>query len=230
LSCEHRQRFVTSYRVTKAQNPSAVLAVKKRANTLRVNFSPERLFKTLHGWLGVIILPWIILIGFTGLYLNHFELVNRALTAPSYNEAEFDSSPLARQRELVDAIDLSKTLWPEQDPRVAELIIYHDREAWRILVGPRTLIVDAATGHYWVKTRFRRQTYGPDGAQLHSKIYWGSLFKTFHENGWFNGDFGTWLADITAAAMVLFGLSGVYLFTAPRLRRRKNRRLRTGIQ
>ena len=50
------------------------------------------------------------------------------------------------------------------------------------------------------------------------------LHKRLHEQGWLTRTFGTWLADITAAAMVVFGLSGIVLFLVPRLRRRQNRR------
>ncbi|MBL9048118.1 MAG: hypothetical protein JNK34_12550, partial [Tabrizicola sp.] len=34
----------------------------------------ERLVRTLHSWLGLLILPWVILAGFTGLYMNHEDL------------------------------------------------------------------------------------------------------------------------------------------------------------
>lgn len=34
-----------------------------------------RLLKTIHSWLGVIVLPWVLIIGFTGLFLNHQSLV-----------------------------------------------------------------------------------------------------------------------------------------------------------
>mgnify|MGYP006204029133 CR=1 FL=1 len=34
-----------------------------------------RLLKTIHSWLGVIVLPWVLIIGLTGLFLNHEGLV-----------------------------------------------------------------------------------------------------------------------------------------------------------
>ena len=81
-----------------------------------------------------------------------------------------------------------------------------------------------ATGHYWVKTDFTRLTHAPDGTLLERKIYWEGIFKRLHVRGWLSGTFGTWIADITAAALVMFGLSGIVLFLVPRLRRRQNRR------
>ena len=52
-----------------------------------------RLLKTLHGWLGVFVLPWVLIIGLTGLYLNHESLVTGFLDGGSYDEAQFDVWP-----------------------------------------------------------------------------------------------------------------------------------------
>lgn len=195
-----------------------------------LSYSSERLFKTVHTWLGVLILPWIIVIGLTGLYLNHWQLVNDLLTKPSYDEASFDDWPNPQQQDEADADALAQALWPESDWRGIEWSDYHGRTVWNVEVDRDLLIVDQATGHYWIKTAFKRKTYDPDGDLLHTKIYWSSLFKTVHEYGWFDRRFGTWLADITAGAMVVFGLTGLYLFTAPRMRRRKNRKKRLAYE
>ena len=191
---------------------------------MRIFQTPERSLKTIHSWLGVLILPWILAIGLTGLYLNHWEFVNRALVPANYDEAQFDRWPSPMQQDLQSSFQLADKLWPDREVRNAEFAEYHERTAWTLQAGRTKLIVDLATGHYWVKTRFKRRTYTPEGTLLHTKIYWGALLKSIHEYGWLDRRFGTWLADITAAAMVLFGLSGIYLFTAPRLRRRKNKR------
>ena len=52
-------------------------------------FSLERTLKLLHGWLGVFILPWVVVIGLTGLSLNHWNLIRGWVTPPSYDEALF---------------------------------------------------------------------------------------------------------------------------------------------
>ncbi|MCB1337920.1 MAG: PepSY domain-containing protein [Maritimibacter sp.] len=190
-------------------------------------FSVERVLKTVHGWLGIFVLPFLVAIGLTGLALNHWGLVDAMLSPPDYDEARFDAWPDPVAQGLPDALALARTLWPDAAMTDAKPTTYHDRDAWELSGGGHDLIVDAATGHYWVKTRLRRETYAPDGTLLHSRFYWGTLFKTIHERGWVDARFGTWLADITAGAMVLFGVSGLYLFLAPRLRRRRNRKART---
>jgi len=38
-------------------------------------FRPEQILRKVHSWLGIFILPWVVVIGLTGLYLNHSKLV-----------------------------------------------------------------------------------------------------------------------------------------------------------
>ena len=61
-------------------------------------------------------------------------------------------------------------------------------------------------------------------------IAWSGLFKRLHVYGWVTKGFGTWLADIAAVSMVVFGISGLILFVNPRLRKRKNRKVRLKSQ
>lgn len=183
-----------------------------------------RLLKTVHGWLGVIVLPWVIIIGFTGLFLNHESFVLGMLEGKGYDEAQFDAWPGAGPVTVDEARALAEGLLPGArftlDPDKA----YHGREAAIFDTVGTQVIVALKTGHYWVKTDFQRETHAPDGTLLEAKTYWGAIFKRLHVRGWLTGTFGTWAADITASAMVVFGLSGIVLFLIPRLRRRQNRR------
>lgn len=183
-----------------------------------------RLLKTVHGWLGVIVLPWVILIGLTGLFLNHERLVLGWLEGARYDEAQFDTFPGARPLTVEEARALAGGLFPGVALTLAEDTTYHDREAAIFQASGTQVIVALKTGHYWIKTDLSRVTHAPGGKVLETKIYWEGIFKRLHEQGWLTRSFGTWLADITAAAMVVFGLSGIVLFLVPRLRRRQNRR------
>jgi hypothetical protein len=182
-----------------------------------------RLLKTLHGWLGVIVLPWVILIGLTGLFLNHERLVMGWLEGEGFDEAEFDRWPGAQRLDIAAAQALAEAVLPGQTLTPAKETRYHGREAAVFEAGGTEVIVALQSGHYWVKTDLTRVTHAPDGTVLETRTYWEGIFKRLHEQGWLTRSFGTWLADITAAAMVLFGLSGIVLFLVPRLRRRQNR-------
>ncbi|MFT5006522.1 MAG: hypothetical protein ACI8YI_002149, partial [Paracoccaceae bacterium] len=182
-----------------------------------------KLLKTLHGWLGFFVMPWIIMIGLTGLYLNHSKLVSGLLPTSAYDEARFDDwqNPQALDQDAAKAVAVG--VFPGDNFKLSSKTSYHNRDVHMFDGESGRVIVAAASGHYWVKTRFTRKTYDPDGRSVDSKIYWGSAFKTLHARGWITSGLGTWLADITAGAMVFFGLSGIFLFLAPKLRRRNNR-------
>lgn len=182
-----------------------------------------RFLKTVHGWLGVIVLPWVILIGLTGLFLNHEGLVMGWLEGESYDEAQFDSWQGAQSVTVDLARTLAEGLFPGQELTLDSEKSYHGREVAMFNADAAQVIVALRTGHYWVKTDTARITHAPDGTVLETRTYWDGIFKRLHVRGWLSQTFGTWFADITAAAMVVFGLTGVVLFLLPRLRRRQNR-------
>jgi hypothetical protein len=183
-----------------------------------------RLLKTVHGWLGVLVLPWVLVIGLTGLFLNHEGLVLGWLQGAEYDEAQFDAWPDPRPMTSDAARALAATLLPEAELKRNADQSYHGRPAASFEAAGTEVIVALQTGHYWVKTDTSRVTHAPDGSVLETKVYWEAIVKRLHVQGWLTGTFGTWLADITAAAMVIFGFSGIILFLVPRLRRRQNRR------
>ncbi len=188
-----------------------------------------RLLKTVHGWLGVFVLPWVIIIGLTGLFLNHERLVMGWLDGEGYDEAQFATWPGAQPVSVEAAKEIAERLYPDQTASLDADTSYHGHQAAVFNLDRTQVIVALKTGHYWVKTDLRRVTHAPDGTVLEAKTYWEVIFKRLHVRGWLTSTFGTWAADITAAAMVVFGLTGIILFLLPRIRRRQNRqRMRTG--
>lgn len=188
------------------------------------SFSFLRLLRTIHGWLGFFVLPWIIILGLTGLYLNHSQLVLKYLPNQSYDESEFDkrANPVVATEEAGRGI--ARQVLGTDAFRLRQTQTYHGRDAWMFQAeNGSEVVVDKATGHYWVKTGYTRKTFDPDGRQVDYKFYWGNLFKSLHTRGWASSALGTWLADIAAGAMVVFGLSGFFMFLIPKLRRRRNR-------
>ncbi len=180
-----------------------------------------RLLKSVHGWLGILVLPWIILIGLSGLYLNHYKLIYPLLPAPTYDEARFDAWPAPLPVDVVGARAIASRVFPNDKFELKPGKRYHNRDVITLQGQSGRVIVTTASGHYWVKTWFTRRTYDPAGKLLDTKIYWGAAIRALHARGWLYSTFGTWLADITAGAMILFGLSGIFLFLASRIGRGK---------
>jgi hypothetical protein len=189
-----------------------------------------RILKTLHGWLGILMLPWFVIIGLTGLYLNHSALVLSYLPSGTYDEKQFDAwaNPVPVNLETARAIAAS--VWPAETFARGSQTIYHNRRVDVFEGESGRVIVAISTGHYWVKTQFFRKTYDPNGRLLDVKFYWGHAFLLLHSTGWVNSDLGTWLADMVAGAMIFFGLSGILIYWLPRKKQRKNRRVKTVIE
>ena len=178
-----------------------------------------RLFRTVHGWLGIFIFPWVIVIGATGFYLNHPKAILPALEGPRYDQSRFDAWPAPDLVSLEAARAVALSVWPDEAIDEVSEKVYHDRPSYQFKKASGRIIVTRPTGHYFVKTRYTRRTYAPDGALLHSKIYWGAVFKGLHRAGWLGRSLGTWLADLTSLAMVVFGCTGIILWWVPRSRR-----------
>ncbi len=175
--------------------------------------------RTLHAWLGILIFPLIIVVGFTGFYLNHARTVFAFLESTPYDEAQFEEWPTARITDLDAAKHLAETLWPDTPVGAISSDMYHEWPVYILQMPDAQLIVSRETGHYYTKTTFHRKTYSPDGDLVDSKFYWGSLFKWLHVRGWPSDLFGTLLTDITSIAMIVFAFSGVILWWFPRIKK-----------
>lgn len=185
----------------------------------------ERLTKTLHSWLGVVILPWVVIMGFTGLYINHDEAILSLFPTAHYDPSRFDTAPLARPQDQAGAEQIAKRLAAGADIVLDDTEDqYHNRSVYAFTTDEFDVFVDRATGYGWTDSRYMTRTFAPDGSLLHSRIRWSRVLSSLHERGWVGRALGTWLADITAVALVVFGVSGLVLFALPRLRRRRNRR------
>ncbi|MBI1172087.1 hypothetical protein GC209_11860 [bacterium] len=189
--------------------------------------SLDRFLKTVHGWLGVLILPWIVMAGLTGFYQNHGDLVEAVLpfAAPSTDEivALFQSQPVA-QVDPAEAAKLAARLLPDLAAAVAPVGFLGRATYQARSPQGRILRIDAATGAYALQGDFVTTYHRHDGSLLVRVVNWGKLFVLLHRAGWAGDRFGTWPADLTALALVVFGSSGLYLFLTPRLRRWQWRR------
>jgi len=170
------------------------------------------LLKNIHMWLGILVLPWVIVIGLTGIYLNHDKAIYKMLPNGSYDEDQMDlwvvGAPVTEDK----ARDVANGIWPRLGITSVADDTYHGRPVYVFEKDKGSIIITKATGHYWVKSNFTRLTFDPDHRQLNRKYYWSNIFRTLHSTGWINDKLGSVLADIAAIAMVVFGITGLILF------------------
>lgn len=177
-----------------------------------------KFLRTFHSWIAIIVFPWVLIMGLTGFYLNHSKMILGWFETTSYDESQFGEWPDIEVTRFT-ALDVAVDIWPDERVQKVEFTDYHDRPSILIEKPSGSVIVSEATGHYFVKTYLTRKTYAPDGTELHSKIYWGSAFKILHTRGWLNSRFGTWLVDITSISLVIFSVSGIFLWWMPRAKK-----------
>lgn len=175
--------------------------------------------RTLHAWLGILIFPWILIVGLTGFYLNHAKAVLSFIEPPAFDESTFADWPDPVIADRGSSLAMARAIWPESPPQKFTEGDYHGRPSFTIDTAAGQLIVSEATGHYFIKAGFTRKTFAPDGTKLDSKVYWSTIFKTLHVRGWLNNSVGTWIADITSIALVLFASSGIFLWWMPRAKK-----------
>ena len=86
-----------------------------------------RTLRTIYSWIGIFVMPWIIVIGLTGLYLNHSKAVNNLLDRSSYDESQFDISPSKRVVDEAMTREIAEKVWAiRYSGKIAE-DEYHDR-------------------------------------------------------------------------------------------------------
>lgn len=175
--------------------------------------------RSIHGWLGILILPWIIALGLTGFYLNHGDAVLSLIGSGELDFQTFELLPGEQVVEEKTALAIAAAYWPARTFTAAGVIDYHDESAYSLKAGEEELIVLLSSGYYFYKTAYTRKAFKPDGTRIDTKVYWPRIFKEFHVKGWLGGKLGTFFADFAALSMVLFGLTGMYLFLWPRYRR-----------
>ncbi|MDG2340397.1 MAG: PepSY-associated TM helix domain-containing protein [Paracoccaceae bacterium] len=192
------------------------------------NFSIERTLRTLHSWLGALILPWIFMAGLTGFYMNHEKLVLSAFPeSTAMSGAEFFLAEGAGNVSQPEAMLIAQAFDPNMSYAPNKTTKYNGTRIFRFKAGSHnTVYVDRQSGGFWHLRRYKVTAYDRNGQKLGSELRWGRVFSSIHERGFVGESLGRWLADMTAIALMVFASSGLVLFASPRLRRRRNKRAR----
>ncbi|NBZ87523.1 PepSY-associated TM helix domain-containing protein [Stagnihabitans tardus] len=166
----------------------------------------HRRIKTLHGWLGLFAWPWVVMIALTGLYQNHASAIDPFLPGAPLTEAQLSALPASPVTEVE-----ASALLTEPEP-----VTVFGRPGWQ---GADGRGIDQATGVRWEPGPWMTLWRDRGGEVIAWRVEWQKLFLRLHRAGWAGENLGTWPADLVALALTLFGLSGLWLFLAPRLRR-----------
>ncbi len=175
--------------------------------------------RSIHSWLGIFVFPWVIIIGLTGVYLNHSRPILSVIGQSEFSESQFDKSPNAVEGTQDRARSLADEAWKSGSITGVWEEDYHGRPSIMVEKEGGLTILSIPTGHYYLKTRYTRRTFSPDGQLLHTKYYLGGIFKDLHTTGWLGGALGTWISDIVGMVLAVFGITGSIMWSIPKFRK-----------
>ncbi len=182
-----------------------------------------RLVRTLHGWMGVIVVPWVILYGLTGFYLNHERQVNSFFVKDTVDQ-HWSEDASGRLPTEEAARNWLVQQFPDLHVNEIRDETYHGKSAFVFDAGRQSVIAPKNSSSYFVKDRYVRRLFDASGAIVHTHRYWPSMLKELHVRGWLNSPVGTTVADVFALVLVTFGVTGAFLWFGPKLLRLKARR------
>jgi len=181
-----------------------------------------RILRTIHGWVGVIVVPWVLIYGLTGFYLNH-EGGFAFLLGGNVDTLWTEDAP-ARLTSEDEARAWMAAAYPGLSVRKVVAELYHDRPAYTITTDGATIVAPKNSTSYFEKTRYQRMLHAADGRIVDTHIYWPQILKELHTHGWLRSPAGTTVADVFSLLLIGFGVTGACLWTIPRLMRMRARR------
>jgi hypothetical protein len=182
-----------------------------------------RFLRTIHGWIGVVVIPWVLLYGLTGFYLNHERDMAFLFGSDEVDLLWREDQP-GRLSDEAAARAWFAQVFPDLPVEKVTDEDYHGKPAFQIATGSLLVIAPKNSSFYFDKTSHVRQLHDNTGAVINHHVYWPSILKELHTHGWLRSPLGTTLADLFSLLLIGFGLTGACLWTIPRLMRSRARR------
>lgn len=175
--------------------------------------------RALHKWMGLLLFPWVIIYGLTGLYMNHGKMVLSLFPADRIDTEIIEDAPgLRADAEAARA-------WLRTQPFASESRslkegTYHGAPAWFIMLGDNSEVVAFKNSAQWVlRAPYHRTLHAADGSVEDTRYYWDRILADFHKRGLVASPFGSLLADAFSVILIGFGVSGLLVWVLPRLNR-----------
>ncbi len=172
------------------------------------------LVRTTHRWVGIVVFPFVLFEGVSGIYLNHTDVfsvpfVQSSATVPN----------LAEPWDIGEAEILAQTVLggPVKE-------IKRKREGGRYyyrlradLRQKRTIVLEPRSHTYWFATRYTASRYTKSGEIIEYRWRWKHIFADLH-NGVIVGGFGRLLSDLIGVCLILFVATGTTMWFLTRQR------------
>ena len=182
-----------------------------------------RLLRTIHGWIGILVVPWVLLYGLTGFYLNHERDMAFLFGNDEVDTLWREDQP-GRLGDEAAARAWFAQAFPDLPVEAVKDEDYHGKPAFQIATGTLLVIAPKNSSFFFDKTSHVRQLHDATGAVIDHHVYWPSILKELHTHGWLRSPLGTTLADLFSLFLIGFGLTGACLWTIPRFMRFRARR------
>lgn len=164
-----------------------------------------RFFWQAHKWAGIVLALWLTLIAVTGLLLL-FKKQSAWIQPPTQRDVPGEVTDFISQAELL-AIVLA-----QEHPAFGSLA-----DIDRIDLRPGRRVYKVVSRHGYAEI----QVGAVSGAVLSVDVRRSDLLEQLHDGSYFGGVVHGWVMPVVAAGTVLLVVSGVWVWVAPLLRRRR---------
>jgi hypothetical protein len=186
---------------------------RKRALSARLYLGA----RSWHLWLGPWTAVFAVVLGVTGIWLNHKELfVGGGKRQPPTGLLHTRTTPESLPVSFADALAVARSAWGEIPLEKVELREEGRRLLYKVVSGPgRELLVDAQSGAWQQKDGYRIWEGPASAGPLRRGVDWKKVVTDLH-TGKIARTPGKLAIDAAALAMIVLSLTGLYLWAAPR--------------
>lgn len=166
------------------------------------------LVRTTHRWVGIVVFPFVLFEGISGIYLNHTKVfsvpfVQTSITVPNLAEP-WDIGEAEIRAQTVLGGPVRENKWKRKGGRR-----YYRLRA--DMGAKQTVVLELRSHTYWLATRYTATHYTESGEIVEDRWRWKQIFTDLH-NGVIGGWFGRLLTDLIGVCLILFVATGITMW------------------